>query len=141
MKKPRKVIRAVLDANIHLSATFFPKGKPRQVRSLGRRGFFQIIISQPILAEIRKAMNEDFGRSDEMIAKELKKIRKYARIVKPKVKINFITTDTNDNRILECAVKGKSDFIVTGDKHLLEIGEYDKVKIVTASQFLELLMK
>jgi uncharacterized protein len=44
---------------------------------------------------------------------------------------------TDDNRVLECAVKGSAHYIVTGDRHLLKLGTYESISIVTVRQFLD----
>lgn len=55
--------------------------------------------------------------------------------IKPTKKINAIKEDPTDNRIVECALAARAHYIVTGDKHLLKIGRYEKTKIVTAKEF------
>jgi len=58
-------------------------------------------------------------------------------MVMPEVRVDIVEEDTEDNRVLECALEARADFIVTGDKHLIKIREYKDVRIVRASEFLE----
>lgn len=58
-----------------------------------------------------------------------------AMFVVPKIRIDVIKEDPDDNRVLECAVEGKADFIVSGDQHLLRLREYAGINIVPASRF------
>jgi predicted nucleic acid-binding protein len=51
--------------------------------------------------------------------------------------LHVIADDPDDNRVLECAVKGSADYIVTGDRHLLKLGSYEASAIVTVRQFLD----
>jgi len=57
-------------------------------------------------------------------------------MVMPKVRVEIVE-DPEDNRVLECALEARADFIATGNKHLLEIHGYRGVRIVRASEFLE----
>jgi predicted nucleic acid-binding protein len=54
------------------------------------------------------------------------------------VRLDVVKQDPDDNRILECAVSAGSQFIVTGDKHLLRLRTYDGMRIITVSDFLDL---
>lgn len=58
-------------------------------------------------------------------------IRQAARIVTPAVRLDVVTADPDDDKIVECAVTAGSDYIVTGDKDLLRLGSYDSIRIVT----------
>jgi predicted nucleic acid-binding protein len=53
--------------------------------------------------------------------------------------LNVIVKDPADDRILECAVEGEVDYLVSGNKHLLDLKEFRRIKIVTARQILEIL--
>lgn len=64
-------------------------------------------------------------------------LQKVAYIVEPTNRLSHIKEDPDDNRVLECAVAGDAKYIVTGDQHVLGLGEFSGIKIVTASQFLE----
>ncbi len=60
-------------------------------------------------------------------------------IIDTKTKIAAIMGDPDDNRILECAVDGNADYIISGDKHLLELEEYEGVQILSAKPFLDII--
>jgi len=60
-----------------------------------------------------------------------------AYVVHPEVVLDAVPDDPDDNRVLECAVKGEAEFIVSGDKHLLRLGSYEGIVIVTVRQFLQ----
>ena len=55
--------------------------------------------------------------------------------VEPKLKLHVINEDEEDNKILECALAAGADIIVTGDKHLLSLGNFKKAKILTPRDF------
>ena len=67
-------------------------------------------------------------------------IRFLARLVRPTERLTVVTANDDDNRVLECALAARAEFLVTGDaQHLLPLGSYLGTKIVTPSQFLDLL--
>ena len=67
------------------------------------------------------------------------RLKTVATFVVPKIKIEQIREDSADNRVLECAVEGNADFIVSGDKHLLELEEFQGIVILDPKSFLTLL--
>jgi predicted nucleic acid-binding protein len=62
-----------------------------------------------------------------------------AEVVSPQTRITRITEDPTDNRVLEAAVEGQADYIVSGDGHLLDLREHDGIPIVTPRDFLAIL--
>jgi len=58
-------------------------------------------------------------------------------MVRPKRKLNIIKQDPADNKVLECSLEGKADYIITGDRHLLNLKQFGKTEILTASEFLQ----
>lgn len=65
-----------------------------------------------------------------------KNIKESFLVINPKINIEVLE-DRPDNRVLEAAIEGKCDYIISGDKKLLELASFKGVKIVTANQFLE----
>ena len=72
---------------------------------------------------------------------EAESIRSYYlllfNIVNPKQTIDIIMEDPSDNMVLECALE--ADYIVSGDHHLLKLGELRELKIVSAAEMLKTL--
>ena len=65
-------------------------------------------------------------------------ISRQAVLVKPEEKLDVIVSDESDNRYVECAVAGNAQYIVTGDEHLLALGEYEGIAILTPAAFVAL---
>jgi putative PIN family toxin of toxin-antitoxin system len=63
-------------------------------------------------------------------------IRDFSKVVLPKVRLAVIADDP-DNRILECSLEGQADYIISGDKHLLNLKNYQGITIVTPGDFWE----
>jgi predicted nucleic acid-binding protein len=82
---------------------------------------------------------EKFRFTRQEVDALVRAIRTIAHLVKPAERITVITAKDDDNRILECACVAQAEFLVTGDKeHLLPLGSYSDIAIVTPAQFLEL---
>lgn len=129
------VIKVCLDTNILISAFLF-LGKPAQVFDLAVDEKIVIIASPAIIVEVARVLKNKFKRDEGYIQKQLKVITDVAEIVTPKQKILKLKHDP-DNRVLEAAIAGEVDYIVTGDKkHLLPLKNFQGIPIVTANQFL-----
>jgi predicted nucleic acid-binding protein len=89
-------------------------------------GGIQLVISRPILHELLDVLARKFGRDAEELA----------QVMHPKRKISVLD-DEPDNRILECALAGHADVIVSGDRVMLALGEYQGVRILSLRGFLE----
>ena len=129
------MIDVVVDTNVYVSALLFG-GAPAQVLMLSEEDAFRICISSPIVRELRGVLTDKFGWSRKELAHALDPVISVAKTVTPRTTITA-STNPDDNRILECAVAGKADAIVTGDKGLLSLGSIQDIPIVTPRQFLE----
>ncbi len=128
------LVRVVLDTNILISAIAFG-GKPAQILIDILRGTILGITSPILLAELQEVLTKKFPLSKEDIDLFLQELKESFIVVQPKEIINTVR-DADDNRVLEAAIEGNCDYIVTGDKDLLVLKNYKKVEIVTAEEFL-----
>lgn len=139
-RRPVKIPRIVVDTNLFVSGLLNPhSGKPAHLIDLLplRRERYQLLISKEILEEYKAVINR-FERISLTKRKNLLgKIRAHSNRVSPKEKFAVIKDDPKDNKFLECAVAGKADFLVTGDKHLLALKEFQGIKIITIEQWLK----
>ena len=85
---------------------------------------------------IRVLGYEKFGLSPQEIIPFLRNLRNHAIHVETKSEVHVVTADPTDNIFLECALDGGADFLISGDRHLLDIKVYKGIKIVRASEFL-----
>jgi putative PIN family toxin of toxin-antitoxin system len=132
-------VRVVADTNVIISALLFG-GSPEQIFLAGLRGEIQLIISPPILKELEKVLNGKFKLSAGFVKDMLDFIEDVAEIVQTTSRIKVILHPDGDNRVLECAVDGSAEFIVTGDtKHILPLKQYKGIRILSPSEFLKLL--
>lgn len=133
-------VRVVAGTNILISALVFG-GLPWTILDSGLKGAFLLVTSKPLLEELGEKLRDKFGISTATIQSILADIHRAAEVVDPDFELNAVPDDPDDNRVLECAVAGNADFIVSGDKHLLRLGSYQRIKILTARQFLEALQQ
>jgi putative PIN family toxin of toxin-antitoxin system len=128
--------RVVLDTNVYISAVMFG-GLPGSLLDLALLRAFTLIISPALLDELDEKLRTKFEMTMEDAAFLRARLENVAQIVEPGKALNVIAEDPDDNRVLECAVKGEADVIVSGDWHLLKLANYQGISIVTVRQFLE----
>lgn len=126
--------RVVIDTNILISA-FVYDGKPKTIFELIALKQIKPITSPSLISELIDVLVKKFHFSTEKINSIEKKIKRRYKIIHPRQSINIIS-DKADNRVLEAAIEGNCNYIITGDKDLLSLGEYKGIKIVTVSKFL-----
>ena len=130
--------KTVFDTNVFISAFITKKGKAERPWFLAIEGKIEVHVSVAILTEMAKKLREKFFWDDGRIKAAIKHIARVARIVKPGTKLHILT-DEPDNRILECAQHVKAVYIVTGDRHLLDLSEWKGIKIVMIAEFLKIM--
>jgi len=137
-------MKLILDTNIWLSGIFW-QGNPYKIIKLSEEGKVKILMTKEILEEIFHVLNREskFQKSihDRKIAIEdlIRKIIEISNLVETKTRINAIKEDPDDNKFLEAAVDGKADYIISGDRHLLDLKQFNEIKILKAKEFLSLL--
>jgi putative PIN family toxin of toxin-antitoxin system len=126
--------RVVADSNVIISA-FHGAGNPRRVLQLANAGTFDFFYSPFIVEEVARIMG---GPKFKWPAARLREAIEGlpGEIVVPAGRPLHVVADETDNRILECALAAKADFLVTGDHHLLDLGHYFRTRIVTPRAFL-----
>jgi putative PIN family toxin of toxin-antitoxin system len=137
-------MKAVLDANVAVSAAINPAGTPGEILARWQHAAFTWVISAPLLDELadvfsRPGLRRFFTWRQQEIDDFFRNLLKGAEMVSPQTKITRITADPDDNRVLEAAVEAQADYIVSGDRHLLDLGDHDGIPIVTPADFLVIL--
>jgi putative PIN family toxin of toxin-antitoxin system len=90
------------------------------------------------MEETLRVLREKFHWPEDALREVEVSISEFTERVKPAQVVDVIKEDPADNRILECAAAAKSDFIVTGDQHLLRLGSYGNIRITKVADFLDL---
>lgn len=128
-------VRAVIDTNILISAIGFG-GKPRQILLLLLDKKIKVIISPILLAEFHEVIHKKFPFLEKELPIIENKFTKIMEKVHPNTTLNVVR-DVDDNRVLEAAVAGKCQYIITGDKDLLDLKSYNRIIILTPTDFLK----
>lgn len=124
--------KIVLDTNVTISALFWG-GPPRDIYELIRSGKLTMLVSEEMEHELIRVLGYDkFGLSAAEIMPLISNILTHAYPITPLQTLHVIAADPTDNIFLECAVEGGADYIVSGDKHLLDLVEYKGIPIVRA---------
>jgi uncharacterized protein len=129
-------VKVAFDTNILVSALVFPGGRGEAALQRIVEERDELIISKPILDELLGILGRKFSRDAEELAHVAVYLTDLSRSVKPRKKIKAVK-DEPDNRILECAVAGRADVIVTGDQALLALREYRVVRLLSLRDYLE----
>jgi uncharacterized protein len=130
------VTRVVADTNVYISALMFG-GLPAMFLELGLAGAFMLVVSTPLLDELEERLRGKFAVASEDVVAIRSRLLTVADRFEPEIVLDVIRDDPDDNRILECAVVGRADVIVSGDRHLLRLRSHEGIPILTARQFLE----
>jgi putative PIN family toxin of toxin-antitoxin system len=138
-KKRGPRLRAVLDTNVYISAAISPHGTAGKIVAKARAGEFVAIISPAIVNEAGDVLRRKGLLAHDKVTPFLKTICRFAEIVKPSITLNVVPDDPDDNRIIECAVEGKADLIVSRDNDLLTMKDYNNIPILHPADFLHTL--
>ena len=129
-------MKVVFDTNVLVSALVFPGGRGEEALQRVVAEEDELLLSRPILYELLGVLARKFARDTEELARVALFLAEIATMVKPRKRL-AVLKDVADNRILECAVAGHADVIVTGDKALLGLKEYGSVRVVSLAAYLE----
>ena len=129
-------MKVVFDSNILIAALLLPGGRAEAAVANILDGVDDLVISRPIIHEVLSVLASKFSRDKEELSRVAVVLGEMGQIVEPSRRLSVLR-DEPDNRILECAVEGKAEAIVTGDKAMLAIGEYEGIRLVTLADYLK----
>ena len=129
----------VFDTNILLSALLSPNGKPFRCLALAKIGQIESVTCQDILDEFAEKLLLKFQFSEDMTQLAVDEIKSFSRLVSITGNLKAVPDDPDDDMVIDCAVIGKATHIVTGDKHLLALSNYQEILIMKATDFVNLL--
>jgi putative PIN family toxin of toxin-antitoxin system len=133
-------LAAVFDTNILFSATAW-RGNPFQCVERARAGEVQGVTCPELMEELAEKLELKLSFSSEQAVETLADYLGFLRMVSIPKLLVAVARDPDDNMVLECAVEGKAQYIVTGDKDLLVLKTFRDIQIVRASDFLKVSTK
>lgn len=135
-------MRIVVDANVFVSAILTPDSTSARVLDLVRENKVELLLSEAILLEIRRVLEypkiaKRHKRSREELKTLMDEYIRFATMTPGRKMVRVVKEDPDDDRYLECAVEGKADFIVSGDRHLKDLKTFQGIPIVDPGTFLK----
>jgi putative PIN family toxin of toxin-antitoxin system len=130
------MLRVVIDTNVIISALNFG-GNPKAVLELARKRRIRNTTSPFIINEIERVLIQKFRWQMDLTREVVNDIQGFSNAVNPPETLAVIK-DLPDNRILECAVAGEADYLISGDHYLTDLKTFGKIKIVTPTEFLKI---
>lgn len=133
-------MRATIDTNVFVSGIFWEGNFCSHIIDKWKNKEFELVSSMEIIDELVKTLKDFKIQMPEDIMGEWRNlIIENSIIVEPTIKLNVIKEDSDDNKFLEAGVAGKVDVIISQDKHLLKLKEYQGIKILNPEEALKLL--
>jgi len=134
-------MRIVLDTNIIVSRYVTPRGRVARIVDLWEQGAFELVTSEVILGEYARVLNYPRLRpihrlTDAQLAEIDEGFRELTELIEPDESPAVVKEDPDDDHFLACAGSGEADCLVTGDPHLLKLGSYQEIPILSPADFL-----
>jgi len=138
------MLKVILDSNILASATISNKGNPAKILFSWRQKKFELIVTEKIMQEAWRVLFYQRVRAISYLSKQevtdlLLELQNGSILIPTTLDLKVIEKDPTDDKYIIAAVEGQADYIVSGDQHLLELGSYENIKIVSPKEFLEIL--
>ncbi|MEW5986080.1 MAG: putative toxin-antitoxin system toxin component, PIN family [Chloroflexota bacterium] len=137
------MLRVVLDTNLFVSSLLVKAGLPAKAMEAWRQRRFLLVTSPAIMAEVQATLSyprirRKYHVTDQDVTDLIDLLRRDALVV-PGISdvVSSLPTDPNDEMVLACALDAGADVIVSGDRHLLELGSFRSIPILTVRQFVE----
>jgi putative PIN family toxin of toxin-antitoxin system len=129
-------MKIVVDTNFLVSATQWDYSVSHKLLLKLIKNNELIFSTKEILEEFSEVLKRDFLYSEEDIENILEKVLQFLTLIIPNQKVEIIKDDADDNKIIECALECSADYIISYDKHLLNLKEYNGIKIVKPEEII-----
>ena len=136
------LLRAVLDTNVYVSGTILSRGTPFELLEAWRGQQFILVTSESIIAELERVLRyprirKRYAVTAQAVARLIASLRADALVTPGDYEVSGVSADPDDDQFLACALEGQADCVVTGDPHLLDLGRYHGIEILTPREFLD----
>mgnify|MGYP001609976202 FL=1 len=131
-------MKVVFDTNIFISGLMW-RGAPYRCLLASLAGLVELVVSPPILDELRRTLSTKFGFTDEEVEQVMSAVRESASLVEIRGELKVVADDPEDDKFIETAHVAGAAYVVSGDRHLLSVGSYGEIRIVSARVFLDML--
>lgn len=137
------MLRVVLDTNIFVSSLLTRTGTSAQLLDAWRNRQYLLVTSTAIVREIQAVVNyahirDKYALTDDDVDQFVSLLEEHALMVPGQADVaGTIPEDPKDEIVLACALDGQADFIISRDRHLLDLENYQGIPMLTVRQFLE----
>ena len=129
-----KPLRVVLDTNIYIAAALNPQSiLYHLIKDSASHYLAEYYASPEILAELQDKLEGKFKFERTDVVRWIAQLEQAITVIRPQKKLSVVERDPDDNKILECALEAKADLIITADKDLLVLKEFNGIKIIHTS--------
>lgn len=125
----------VLDTNVYIGAALQGELTEDILEIIAENSTITLISSEEIFLEIKQKLQQKFHWSTDKVKFFLDRIRKIAKVVETREKVNIIKRDPQDNKILECALAGEANLIITSDQDLIKLKTFKGIGIIHPKTF------
>ena len=137
------MLKIVLDANIFVSAVLKPHSDLAKIFELVKEDKIRLILSEDILSEIKAVLlypkiKKRHRQAQKEIEEFLEKTVRVGILTQGKIDADQIKEDPSDKKYLSAALEAKADFIISGDRHLTDLEEFQGITIVNPATFLSI---
>lgn len=133
--------RAVLDSNVLISGFAFPGGTPHHVLQALVRGEITAVVSPHILGEVEQVLRGKLAVPEPMVRDAIGLLRERCELVDPTATAAVADLSPDDNRVLDCAVAGKAEYLITGDRGIQRLRDFEGIAIVSPIEFVEAVLR
>jgi putative PIN family toxin of toxin-antitoxin system len=133
-------VNILCDTNVSVSGVLFG-GHAREILRLASRGVVINFISPDILREAENVLRRSkFGLHPEQVLEIIALFKDTFEIVTPSQRVQVISSDPQDNHIIEAALTARAKYIISGDNHLLELMKWEDIHLVSPAQFMQIVI-
>lgn len=133
-------MKITTDTNVLISSTFLEGASDKIMQKVENKEV-ELILSRGLINEFTRVLDYDeikdkIKDKNLEVRRSVEKVVSISTIVEPTQKFDVVKEDLDDNKVIDCAVEGNVDYIITQDNHLLKIKEFKGIKIVKPEEFL-----
>ena len=126
----------VIDTNVLLSGLLWPRGNPHRCLILAKLNIIESVTCEAILSEFSEKLTGKFRFDAQRATAAQEEWRQTSRLVSLTQRVQVVAADPDDDQVLSCALSGGAGHIISGDHHLLALGRYGPIVIVSPAGFL-----
>ena len=126
----------IIDTNVLISGLLWPRGNPHRCLILAKLGTIESVTCEEILREFHEKLVGKFRFDTARAAAVQEEWRRASHLVPLAHRVQAVAADPDDDLVLSCALSGNASHIISGDRHLLALGRYSHVSILSPAAFL-----